>query len=239
MITPTCPKCNRVITGEDINVAKDIAYCRECNVSYSLTQLTHGAELASGVDLTRPPAGAWSRNDGSATVIGATHRSIGTAFGALFISLFWNGIVSVFVCLALGETLQHLHKLPRSFLNLEKGDQMPLGLVIFLWIFLIPFIFVGMMLITTLFSSLFGRTEVRIQNSEGVVLVGIGPIGWRRRFDAQAVKEVRVEDTYAGNNGRKTNIVIETREGKLIKFGSMLRDERRKFVAAATSKALR
>lgn len=222
-------------------MAKDVTYCRECNASYSLAQLTQRAEISSGVDLNRPPAGAWSRNDGSAIVIGATHRSIATALGALFISLFWNGIVSVFVCIALAGTLYHMGiSLPRWFPNPDtKGNQMPLGLVIFLWLFLTPFILIGLTMIATFFSSLFGRTEVRIQNSEGNVFVGVGPIGSRKRFDARAVKEVRFEDTYSRNNTTKTNIVIETSAGKLIKFGSMLNDERRKFVAAAVSKALR
>lgn len=241
MVTPTCPKCNRVIAAEDINVAKDVAYCRECNVSYSLAKLTHGAELLS-VDLTRPPAGAWSQNDGSTTVIGASNRSLGTALAMLFVSLFWNGILSIFVCSALAGTLQHMDiPLPDWFPNPDaKGDAMPFGMVIFLWIFLIPFILIGLLFVGTFLSSLFGRTEVRIQNSDGRVFVGIGPVGWRGRFDARAVKDVRIEETAPrSNNSTTTKIVIETKEGKLIRFGSLLKDERRRFVAAAASKALR
>lgn len=33
-------------------------------------------------------------------------------------------------------------------------------------------------------------------------------------------------------------IILETREGKLVKFGSMLREDRRKFVAGAVRKVL-
>jgi hypothetical protein len=40
------------------------------------------------------------------------------------------------------------------------------------------------------------------------------------------------------NLGRKTYIVIETREGKQLKFGSMLTEERRKFVAGALRRML-
>lgn len=244
MVTPNCPRCNRVILSDDINVAKDVAYCRGCNVAYSLGQLTHRAGLEAGVDLNRPPAGAWSRNDGGATVIGATHRSLMAALGGLFISLFWNGIVSVFVCLALVGTLQHMSiPIPHWFpMSAGKGDleknTMPLGLVIFLWLFLTPFIAIGLGMIATSLSAMFGRTEVRIGNSEGTLFSGIGPVGRRRRFDPKLVKEVRIEDTPSKNNTDKTSIVIETREGKLIRFGSMLKDTRRKFVAAAVSRAL-
>ena len=41
-----------------------------------------------------------------------------------------------------------------------------------------------------------------------------------------------------GGQQRKTYIVIQTREGKQLKFGSMLTDERRKFVAGALWRAL-
>lgn len=61
-----------------------------------------------------------------------------------------------------------------------------------------------------------------------------------RRFDVPSVQDVRLEDLPGrGNEGAsRTHIVIQTREGKQIKCGSMLNEERRKFVAAAVRKAL-
>jgi hypothetical protein len=244
MITPTCPKCGRPIPADDINVGNDVAYCRPCNLSHRLSDLTVRAEMNEGVDLQRPPAGAWRRNDGAGLVIGATHRSLGAALGALAIALFWNGIVSVFVVLALASTL-HLLKInipdwfPAPRMN---HSDMGVGMTIFLWLFLTPFIAVGLAMIGAFFSSLAGRTEVQLGNAEGVVFTGIGSLGWRRRFPIHSVKDVRIDDQRwrdsDGDRRRKTIILIETREGKLIKFGSMLSEERRKFVAAATRSAL-
>jgi len=93
MVTPTCPKCKNAIAGEDINVAKDVAFCRVCNVSYQLSELTQGSELTADLDLHHPPPGAWCRSDGAGTLVGATHRSFGAALGMLAMALFWNGIV--------------------------------------------------------------------------------------------------------------------------------------------------
>jgi hypothetical protein len=107
--TPTCSKCRRVIPSDDINVAQDVAYCRQCNISYRLSDLTSGNDFGISVDLNRPPKGAWYRSDGGGTVIGATNRSLGAAFGLLFFALFWNGIVSVFVTFAISGTLHILH----------------------------------------------------------------------------------------------------------------------------------
>jgi hypothetical protein len=104
MPTPTCPRCRRIIPPEDVNVANNVAYCRTCNFSHSLAGLTLDEPLDAAVDLNRPPQGAWLVNDGGGTAIGASHRSLGAAAGLLFAALFWNGIVSIFVMLAISGT---------------------------------------------------------------------------------------------------------------------------------------
>ncbi len=244
MVTPTCSRCGKAIPSEDINVANDVAYCRLCNLSHQLSALTQGTELDSNIDLNNAPPGTWYRNDGSGPVIGATHRSIGAAIGALAFALFWNGIVSIFVLLALASTLRHMGlDLPEWFPAPDmKGNPMPVGMTIFLWIFLLPFIGVGLFMIGTFLSALGGRTEVRMNNAEGVVFTGVGALGYRRRFDASGVKDVRIEESQwsdrRGHRQRKTLILIETRDGKQVKLGSMLTPERRKFLAGALRKAL-
>jgi len=244
MVTPTCSRCGRAIPSEDINVANDVAYCRTCNLSHQLSALTQGTELDSNIDPNNPPPGAWYRSDGIGPVIGATHRSIGTAIGALAFALFWNGITSIFVLVALASTLHHLglgvpHWFPAPEMN---GAPMSVGITIFLWLFLTPFILIGLFMIGAFLSSLGGRTEVRINNAEGVVFTGVSAFGYRRRFDASAVKDVRIDETQwsdrRGNRQRKAVILIETRDGKQVKLGSMLSPERRKFVAGALRKAL-
>ena len=239
--TPICPRCHRVIPSEDINVANDIAFCRNCNLSHSLSALTSGTAVDENIDVSRPPAGTWFERNGDGAVIGSTHRSLGQAFAMLFICLFWNGIVSVFVSFATASTLQHLGmQLPHWF-HLAKGGYMPVPLTVFLWLFLTPFMAIGLVLVATFLSSLAGRTEVRIQGGEGVLFTGIGPLGFRKRFSASGVRDVRLEDRRwrdsNGNSQRKPQIVIET-DSKPICFGSMLSDERRRFVAGAVKKEL-
>jgi hypothetical protein len=241
----TCPKCSQDIPTEDVNVGKDIAYCRGCNESFELSALTHGAELEAGADFSHPPAGAWRRSEGMETVIGATHRSPGLAAAGLAVALFWNGIVSVFVSANTAATLRHLGlQLPAWFPGPKmNGPLMPLGMTIFLWLFLTPFMAVGLVLIGTFLSYLAGHTDVRIANGQAVVFTGVGALGFRRRFDPRDVKDVRIEEgQWRDRNGypRQTlRILVETREGKEIKFGTSLSAERRKFVAAALRRELR
>ncbi len=244
MIVPACRKCKKVIPAEDINVAADVAYCRTCNISHNLSALTSGTELDAQVDLLNPPPGAWHSNDGSGVTIGATHRSIGGALGALVFGLFWNGIVSVFVLFALAGTLTHFgltlpHWFPAPRMN---GQEMSVGMTIFMWIFLTPFILIGLAMMGAFLSCLGGKTEVRISFEQGSVFTGLGSFGWRRRFTPANVKQVSIEDKrWQDNNGRaqrKSVIVLETSEGKALRFGGSLSPERRKFVAGALRRAL-
>jgi hypothetical protein len=240
MPTPICAKCRRTIPPDDINVANDVAYCRDCNVSYRLSELTFDSDLNTSLDLNRPPKGAWFVNNGAGTVIGATNRSLGAAFGLLFFTLFWNGIVSVFVLLAIAGTLHNLHIPQPDWFPAPKmnGGDMGAGMVIFLWLFLTPFIVIGLSVAAGCLNCLFGRTEMRLAGTQGSVFTGIGPLGWRRRFDASQVKDVRMLETTSSKGQNTVSLLIETREGKQIKFGSLLTGERRLFVLGALRKTL-
>src|SRR4051812_5977855 len=101
MPTPVCPSCGQIIAPDDINVAGDVAYCRACNLVHKLSALAEVVELQTA--LADPPAGTWRRDDVTGLVIGASHWSLGGAIALLAISLFWNGIVSFFVSLALSS----------------------------------------------------------------------------------------------------------------------------------------
>lgn len=244
-MTPTCPRCQRAIPSTDVNVANDVAFCRACNIAHPLSYLVHGEDLDPNVDITRPPPGAWYHSTGLGAKIGATHRSLGTAIGLLLCSLFWNGIVSVFVFLAAASTLHLLGWPVPDWLPSPKmkGGGLPgLGMTIFLWLFLTPFIVVGAAMFAGFLSAVGGRTEVRIHHAQGEVFTGIGLLGWRRHFNPQTVKEVRTENqNWRDKHGRarhKTHIIIEPLTGKRIKFGSALRKDRRDFVVAAIRKAL-
>lgn len=242
-VTPTCPRCKSIIPSDDVNVANDIAFCRKCDLSHRLSDLTLGTSVDTNVDASRPPAGTWFQRDGRGLVVGATHRSLGQAFGLLLFALFWNGIVSVFVALALGSTLQLLgipvpHWFPPAH---SKGSPLGIGMTLFLWVFLTPFIAVGLAMIGAFLSSLAGRTELQVQGNQCVLFSGIGSLGFRKRFSTSEVKDVRIEDKRwrdsDGDSRRNTQVVIET-SNKPIKFGSMLTNERRRFVAGCLKKEL-
>ena len=244
VITPTCPKCQRAIPEADVNVAQDVAFCRNCNAAHKLSTLARGSGIDSSINLSQPPKGVSFEVTGLATVIRATHRSLSGAVFLLLFSAFWNGILLVFLGLATASTLALFgiampEWFPKPILN---GSAMGAGITIFLWIFLLPFIAIGLAMFAAFLSCLGGRTEIRVEGGDVRYFAGMGPIGSRRQFKKNTVKDVRIEDeTWTSRKGHvreRKNILIEFTEGKPFKLGGSLSDERRQFVAAATRRAL-
>lgn len=134
---------------------------------------------------TEPPSDCrWTCDDSyeGSTFVRRGRFSLAGLLGALFINLFWNGIVSVFVMALFG-------------FGPEGPQQFGLG-----WwgmfLFLIPFEAIGLVMVTALFLVVlepvhwttwkFDRDEVALRDS----WLGIGRT---RRYDASSVAHVRLE----------------------------------------------
>ena len=63
-------------------------------------------------------------------------------------------------------------------------------------------------------------------------------MGWKRNFDASQVKDVRLYESRSNNGNPSFSILLETREGKQFKLGSLLSNERRQFVLGAMRRTL-
>jgi hypothetical protein len=148
------------------------------------------------------------------------------------------------VALALSATLTNLGLSVPSWFPVPKmnGGPMGWGITLFLCLFLTPFIAIGLAIFGAFVSTLAGRTEIRLREPEGIIFGGIGRFGRKQRFEMSDIVEVQVlNEAWRDSDGdrrQKTLVVIETRGGKELKFGSMLTDERKKFVAAALRKSL-
>ena len=233
-----CPSCSEPLTAGDINIAEGVALCKACGRLSRLSEVVEGPAL-SPTEVATPPHGCAWHDDGRTITVEATCRSPGGAIAALFICLFWNGIVSVFVLIALAGLYTNLvGPLPAWFPapsmkggpgGSQTGAGMPLGMSIFLCIFLIPFLAVGALIFAGFLLCLAGRVTVKLEAGAGSIRTGLGRIARTRVFDATAVKAVRLNtETTGEQQNRKTRIVIEA--DKPVKFGSILSDERRKWM---------
>ncbi len=210
-----CPKCASDIETSDVNVAKDVMFCRSCSQAYSLSALVTDRALAeSGVDREHrpqvdprnPPAGAWFRDHGTEYQFGATTRSLLALFLVPFM-LVWSGG-------ALGGIY---------------GSQIISGkFSLMMSLFGIPFLIGSVVFWALALMTIWGRVDITIRGDDGIIFTGVGPVGYRQRFHCSEIAIVR-EDVVVGDKGARTRTIV-LEGGKRLKFGSMLNEERRYFV---------
>lgn len=97
-----CPACGQAIAVEDINISEGVGLCRACGKLSRLSDIVEQAAIDPNA-LAMPPGGcAYDELIDGTRRVRASHRSLSSAVGLLAICLFWNGIVSVFVLIAIG-----------------------------------------------------------------------------------------------------------------------------------------
>jgi hypothetical protein len=211
----SCPQCRSEIPLDDLNVSTDIALCRRCSKQFSLAELTRESSVQA-VDLTRPPKGTWLKQVGGGFELGATTRS-GVAFFLVPFTLFWSG-----------GSLAGIY-----------GSQLVKGQ--FDWklsLFGLPFLLGSCFLIPLAATSALGKLVVRAEGFRGSVFIGVGSIGWTRRFRWDEITGVRMSLTKWQQNNRHLPVIELTRDTKPVRFGSQLTEQRRNFMLAALRQIL-
>ena len=203
-----CPKCQAEIPPADFNVATDIALCRHCEETYSFAELSQ-ERAAAEVDIARPPRGAWHRSQGNEFEVGSVSRS-GIAFFLVPFTLFWSG-------LSLGGI--YGSQIAKGQFNLEQS------------LFGLPFLIGTMILVPVTLMTIFGKVVVRGSGDQGGVFIGVGPVGWTKKFRWSEVRLARMSLTKWKQNHR-TLPVIELDGPKPVRFGSQLSEARREFMLA-------
>jgi hypothetical protein len=203
-----CPKCRREISLEDVNVSTDIALCRSCSQTFAFSKLIED-QPDETINLDRPPKGAWFRREMRGFEVGSTTRSAAAFFLVPFMCV-WSGF-------SLGGIYGS---------QIAKGE-FNLGMSLFG----IPFVLGTLLFGSFAVMTVCGKVCVRVQGNNGVVFTGVGPIGWRRRFEWDGVTSFRVTE-HVGNRGAASNqITIEGR--KRLDFGSGIKVERLDFMIGA------
>ncbi len=259
-----CPICDLPLQSDDVNVGTNVAFCRHCGtvhelsrlagvapvpeipVSYAYPEQKRLARLVADVDLNSPPAGTWLRDDGEQVVLGATTRSLGGAIVMLLVNLFWNGGVCIFIGAAIAGALVAFNVPIPTWAPLPNPNNVSppvntIGGALSLLIFMTPFIAVGLVLLACLLMSIAGKEVVRVRGTKATVFVGVGPIGWRRRFDATRVRQIEIvnygEHGESGGIAWKPAILIDA--DRTIKFGQMLSEDRMAYLVAVLRTVLR
>jgi hypothetical protein len=224
----SCPKCHGEVPAADINVAKDVAFCPRCQEAFALSTLVAAAEAGPEVDPGNPPPGCRLEPLPNGFAISASARS-GAAFFFTFFALFWNSIVSVFVVITLANVIQH------GF-SQSAFDNAPFPG--FEFIFLTPFVLVGLVMTGVALTTMFGKVVVTVAGNAAAIFTGVGRLGWTRRFawsDIDSATEEYDASTRV-NNQPVRRIVLDGK--RQIKFATLLNEDRRRYVASVLRQVL-
>lgn len=209
----TCPHCRAAIDATNINVAKDVAFCPKCGSVAALSELAHAGSLSPAP--AQPPPGAWYEDDGVEMRVGATTRSWAAAFLIPFM-MVWSGF-------SLGGI--YGTQIAKGQFNLSTS------------LFGIPFVLGSVLFWSLALMAVGGKVEVRVRGGDGRVFVGLGSVGWRKQFDAAAVRSIRLKMKSSGRNGM-TQVIAVTTDSDSFTFGGGLSDVRSEFVAGVLTRSL-
>lgn len=223
------PNCGESFGPESINIAEGVAYCTPCGTLSRLSEVLSRKRTNIEV-LARTPAGCSVTDLSDQIILKATLHSLSSLFGALAVALFWNGITSMFVGIAGAGLYSNLvGPLPAWFPAPQNINQMDLKETLFLCCFLVPFVTIGMVMIGAVLLNACGKVEVDFSDETAEVRTGVGYCVWRRRFDPTQFVRISCGTTPWQSNGRHSQL-IEIEADRIIKFGSLLQDDRREWL---------
>lgn len=240
-----CPDCDESIDSDAINIREGVALCPKCGLLSRLSELNYSGRSIQEI-LGQPPDGCSIQPVGLGVIATASLRSLSGFLGCVAFALFWNGIVSVFVLIAIAGLYTNLigplpHWFPAPGLNQGKpemnGEPMGLGMTLFLCVFLIPFVTVGVGMTVAAIINLAGKVEVVIDEHDSWVATGIWIFKWKRRFNPRKIHAITYGNSAWQSDGA-TNKVIELAADRIIKFGSMLQSDRMEWLKAALNELL-
>lgn len=224
-----CPNCDVEVVEDAINIKEGVALCSGCGTLTRLSELVYRDRPIEDL-LSNPPGGCSLEESGRQCVATVSTRSIGSFLTMMCASLFWNGIVSVFLTIAIGGLWANLiGPLPEWFPATENGHPqmndgpMTLGMTFFLCLFLVPFVAVGSAMIFAMAMSLWGGVKVVVDKDDSYVATGVGILSWKRGFNSGEVTSVKmVQSGWKAESERDRLIEIDS--DKLVRFGTVLKE---------------
>ena len=205
-----CPRCSNLLAPDDINVAADTALCRKCGSAFSFSELLHYAREFNTVE---PPSGVSYEEAPGGFIVSATTRSWAALFFVPFVLWFVLVLRGPFEELIREAEFNQTH-----------------------FLFIIPFVIGALgMLVSTLMWTI-GVVKLRRDGDDGAVFIGIGPLGWTRRFLwSKMVSVLETDTTYFTRGGRQTQRIVAINlagasSPRQIRFGAMLSEERRRYL---------
>lgn len=205
-----CPGCNSEISLDDVNVSADIALCRACGQTNSFAEMNETAELPDFNELNQPKHIRIEPDFGDGKSLVCKKMSPIALFLIPFTAV-WSGM-----------SMWGIYGT-----QFVKGE---FNLIMSL--FGLPFLFGTVVLMSVCLFSLFGKRVVTMGNGRGLVFVGVGPLGWKRRFLYSKNLKVSVDYSAMRQNNRPVKCIYIKGGSKELKLGWGMKDELLEYIAA-------
>ncbi|MEL7264161.1 MAG: hypothetical protein AAFN70_06935 [Planctomycetota bacterium] len=221
-----CPHCNVAIQLDDRDLSAGIGTCPGCGKIWEDSQLIDDRSTPGNLAINDPPpVGCSLRTDSGRTTIYVAKFAIANMLACLGVAIFWNGIVSVFLWHFICALLANLcNGLPAGIpcMDIDDGwpqmndEPMKWGSTIFLGVFLIPFVCIGLAIVWAFLQSTIGRLWVRIESTHVSYRDGLPFLSRRKRFDTSTTRSVTMRtgnwDASTVQEGSAT--LIKTSDGQ-------------------------
>ena len=209
----TCRSCETAVPADDVNLETVLAKCRHCHAVFDFSAQVRGSAPASEVkkkrDLGELPMPKGLVVDDGGSVLTITRKwGRGPAIFFLIFSGFWNMIVGVFVVAGIAGAF-----------NEPKAGEMGGW---FIWVFLTPFIAVGLGTGYAALALLLNRTTIRVDGS--TLTVDHAPFRWpgRRSIDTYSLDQLYCQEyvAYKQNNVPQYRLAIHAlqKDGTRVKL---------------------
>ncbi len=205
-----CPSCHAPIPPEDVNVGTDLALCRTCGKTTAFSSIA-GVERLPKIDLSSPPPHVKVGTTADNQLLIIYKRISPIVYFLIPFTLLWSGMT---VGITFGQQLKRGFDLQQS-------------------LFALPFLFGSLPLLAIIVHLLCGRWEIRAGDGSGSVFVGVGSLGWRRAFEYSRASIVSLQYCGVESNGVRKKAVTVTTNGKDFKFGALIEEPAKNFIAAS------
>ena len=247
--TAYCPGCKNEIRRADVDFDDWMVHCGDCGAETPVADLHFEAFDDDPADNDSLPKGVTIKSGFDSMEIRFSLFSLKKIFLGLFVVLFWNGIVSIFLSLAVAAVCYNALGYVPKWLpvpGLEDGkpimnDQvMGWGMTIFLCLFLTPFLAVGGYMLLYFLLRIVGWTKVTLAPRQCRVATGMWILSRWRNFHAQDIKSVKRAVAYDHSRTDDDNFRVELEtSGTPVKFGTLLSEEQQLWLIRILKRALK
>lgn len=179
-----CPKCSQGLPPEDVNVAKDVAFCRTCNEAFALSAQV----AASGPPRVAQPADSkivFTRDDERIAVIQPPQGFKGTGCFFTFFALFWNGITWTVFLGFVGSMFGVVQ---------SKSPVAP-----WMAVFFIPHMTIGLAVAIAAVYCIYGDVALAIDRTTVLLQRRLFGYTWSRKMPFDAITDIRLTEAYKSN----------------------------------------